>query len=51
MKRFMIGLLFAIPLTSVALGVVMIYLAVTSPDAYLETEAKPLSKTSWQETP
>ncbi len=48
MKRFMIGLLIAIPLSSVALGAVMIYLATSSTDVDVELEARPLSKTSWR---
>ncbi len=48
MKRFMIGLLIAIPLSSVALGAVMVYLATSSSDADVELEARPLSKTSWR---
>ena len=49
MKRFMIGLVLCIPLASVVLGAVMIYLAVHSPDADIEATDTPLSKTSWRQ--
>ena len=49
MKRFMIGMLFAIPGTSVVLGITMLILALNSPDARVSTEdGAPMSKTSWQ---
>jgi hypothetical protein len=50
-KRAMIYLLIAIPAAAVVMGVVTAYLAITTPEAVVEREAPPLSKTSWRQQP
>ena len=49
MKRAMIALVISIPATSVLLGILMIVLAVNTPDSDLEVDEQPLNKTSWRE--
>ena len=49
-KNGMIYLLIGIPLTSVLLGVLTLYLAFSTPDRDVRLqELAPLSKTSWQD--
>jgi len=50
-KRGMIVLLIAIPAAAVLMGAITAYLAVSTPEAAVEREAPPLSKTSWREEP
>ncbi len=50
MKRFMIGLIIAIPAASIVLGVVMIVLATQSADYEVRDSSQPLSKTSWRDS-
>jgi hypothetical protein len=51
MKRGMMVLLIAIPATAVLMGAITAYLAVSTPEAVVEREAPPMSKTSWREEP
>ena len=51
MKRGIIVLLIAIPAAAVLMGAITAYLAVSTPEAAVEREAPPLSKTSWREEP
>jgi hypothetical protein len=50
-KKGMIVLLIAIPAAAVLMGAITAYLAVSIPEAAVEREAPPLSKTSWREEP
>lgn len=50
MKRAMIALIILIPLSSVVLGALMFYLAVTSGEELVARDQPALSKTSWQQT-
>ena len=49
MKNRMLMLVIGIPLSSVLLGMVMIFLAVNSPDQRLDSDHA-LSKTSWRQS-
>lgn len=49
MKNRMLLLVIGIPLSSVLFGMVMIFLAVNSPDQRLESDHA-LSKTSWRQS-
>ncbi len=51
MKRGMVVLLIAIPATAVLMGAITAYLAVSTPEAAVQREAPPLSKTSWRKQP
>ncbi len=47
----MLWLIIGIPMTSVAMGILTIILAVNSGDGSVRIEEPPLSKTSWREQP
>lgn len=49
MKRLMLALIIALPLSSVAFGGVMMYFAFNSDDTTVLEDSAPLSKTSWAE--
>ena len=49
MKRSIAWLVFALPALSLAVGVLIYYLASTNPDQSIEVGEAPLSKTSWRE--
>lgn len=49
MKRGVLYLLIAVPVVTVIMGGVTLYLAFSDPPQAVEIEAKPLSKTSWRE--
>ena len=49
MKRFMIGLIIAIPLSSVIACTCLIVFALSTDRDTVTTESTPLSKTSWRE--
>ena len=48
MKRGMLWLVVLIPLSSVLVGALMLYLALTYPDVEVKQSLAPMSKTSWQ---
>ena len=50
MKRAVLALVICLPLTSVALGGVMFYLAVNTTDTDVIDSSKAMSKTSWRES-
>ncbi|MFU8816284.1 MAG: hypothetical protein ACNA7W_13120 [Pseudomonadales bacterium] len=51
MKRGVLYLVVGIPLCAVLMGTLMLYLAFSNPDSSVREDGKPLSKTSWQESP
>ena len=50
MKRLMLALIVCLPLASVALGGVMMYLALQGDDTDVLEDSSPLSKTSWKQS-
>ena len=48
MKRFMVGLILAIPLSSVIVCIILFTLAATGHGDLLPEPANPISKTSWK---
>ena len=51
MKHGVLYLIIAIPLASVIMGVVSLYVAFSNADVVVTAPAQPLSKSSWQEPP
>jgi len=49
MKRGMIYLLIAIPAAAVVMSSITLYFAVSTPEAAVQRDAPPLSKTSWRD--
>ena len=50
MKRIVV-LLIVLPITSVIMSGITLYVALSEPDPTVVQEARSLSKTSWRETP
>ena len=48
-KRRMVVLLIAIPAAAVLMSAITVYVALSTPEAVVERQAPPLSKTSWRE--
>lgn len=51
MKKRMLFLVVSIPLASVLMGAVLLFLANSYDDALEPHDAQPLTKTSWEERP
>jgi hypothetical protein len=49
MKRPVLYLVILIPATSVLMGILMLYVAFSSPDPEIRVQNSPLNKTSWQQ--
>jgi hypothetical protein len=48
-KRGVIYLLIAVPVATLIMGGITLYLALSDPPQAVKIDAKPLSKTSWRE--